>query len=102
MRPLFIFWVRKMHWRRDRLPTPVFLVFPCGSAGKKSTCNVGDLASVPGLGRYPEEVKGYPLQYFDLENSIDYIVHEVAESDTTEPLSLSDIAKFFCLKNFLK
>ena len=91
-----------MHWRRDRLPTPVFLVFPCGSAGKKSACNVGDLGSVPGLGRYPEEGKGYPLQYFDLENSIDYIVHEVAESDTTEPLLLSDIAKFFCLKNFLK
>ena len=29
-------------WRRDRLSTPVFLGFPCGSAGKESTCNVGD------------------------------------------------------------
>ena len=30
-------------WRRDRLPTPVYLGFPYGSAGKESTCNVGDL-----------------------------------------------------------
>ena len=28
---------------RDRLPTPVFLGFPGVSAGKESTCNVGDL-----------------------------------------------------------
>jgi len=35
--------VRKIHWRRDRLPTPVFLGFPCGSAGKESSCNAGDL-----------------------------------------------------------
>ena len=28
---------------RDRLPTPVFLGFPCGSAGKESTRSVGDL-----------------------------------------------------------
>ena len=38
-------------WRRDRLPTPVFLGFPHGSAGKESSCNVGDLGSIPGLGR---------------------------------------------------
>jgi len=42
-------WVRKIRWRRDRLPTLVFLGFPCGSAGKESTCNVGDLGSIPGL-----------------------------------------------------
>ena len=41
-------WVRKICWRRDRLPTPVFLGFPCGSAGKESTCNVGDLGLTPG------------------------------------------------------
>ena len=35
-------------WRRNRLPTPVFLGFPCGSAGKESTCNVGDLGSILG------------------------------------------------------
>ena len=32
--------------------------FPCGSAGKESTCNVGDLGSIPGLGRYPGEENG--------------------------------------------
>ena len=62
-------WVREVPWRRDRLPTPVFLGFPCGSASKESTCNVGDLGSIPGLGRSPGEVKGYPLQYSALENS---------------------------------
>ena len=66
------------------LPTPVFLGFPCGSTGKESTCNAGDLGSIPGLGRYPGEGKDYPLQYSGLENSIDCIVHGVAELDTTE------------------
>ena len=46
-------WVRKIPWRRDRIPTPVFLGFPGGSAGKESTCNVGDLGSISGLGRSP-------------------------------------------------
>ena len=45
------------------LPTPVFLGIPCSSAGKESACNVGDLGSIPGLGRTPGEEKGYPLQY---------------------------------------
>ena len=47
-----------MPWRRNRLPTPVFLGFPCGSVGKEFTCNVRDLGSVPGLGRSPGEGKG--------------------------------------------
>ena len=42
-------------------PTPVFLGFPCGPAGKESACNVGDLGLIPGLGRSPGEGKGYPL-----------------------------------------
>ena len=46
-------WVGKIHWRRDRLPTSVFLGFPCGSAGKESACNAGDLGSIPRVGRYP-------------------------------------------------
>ena len=54
-------WVGKIHWRRDRLLTPVFLGFPCGSAGKESACSAGDLGSISGLGRSPEEGKGYPL-----------------------------------------
>ena len=48
---------------RHMLPTPVFLGFPWGLASKESTCNVGDLGSIPGLGRSPGEGKGYPLQY---------------------------------------
>ena len=68
-------WVRKIHWRRDRLPTPVFLGFPRGSAGKESACNVGDLGSIPELGRSPGEGKGYPFQYSGLENSMDCVVH---------------------------
>ena len=47
--PQFISWVVKICWRRDRLPTPVFLGFPCGSAGKESACNAGGLHSIPGL-----------------------------------------------------
>ena len=55
-------------WRRDRLPTPVFLGFPGGSDGKESACNVGDLGSIPGLGRSPGGGHGKPLQYSCLEN----------------------------------
>ena len=57
------FLVGKIHWRRDRLPTPVFMGFPGGSAGKESACNAGDLGLIPGLGRSPGEGRGYPLQY---------------------------------------
>ena len=35
--------------------------FPGGSAGKESSCNVGDLGLIPGLGRSPGEGNGYPL-----------------------------------------
>ena len=73
-------------WRRDRLPTPVFLGFPCGSVGKESTCNAGDPGLIPGSGRSPGEQKGYPLQYSALENSMDCIVHGVSKS----PTQLSD------------
>ena len=51
-------------------------------AGKESACNVGDLGLNPGSGRSPGEGKGYPLQYFGLENSMDRIVHGVAKSQT--------------------
>ena len=50
---------------------------------------MGDLGSIPVLGRLPGEGKGYPLQDSGLENSMDCIVHRVAESDTIERLSLS-------------
>ena len=70
--PQFDSWVRKIPWRRDRLPNPAFLGFPCGSAGKEYACNVGDLGLIPGLGRSPGEGKDYGLQYPGLENSMDY------------------------------
>ena len=57
-------------------------MFPGDSASKESSCNVGDLGLIPGLGRSPGEGKGYPLQYSGLENSMDYIVHGIAESRT--------------------
>ena len=56
--------------------------FPCGSAGKESACNSGDLGSIPRLGRYPGEGKGYPLRYSGLGNSMDWIVHRVTKSWT--------------------
>ena len=55
---------------------------PHGSVGKESTCSVGDLGSIPALGRSPGEEKGYPLQYSGLENSVDCIVHRISKSRT--------------------
>ena len=68
--------------------------FPCGSAGKESSCNAGDLGSIPGLGRSPGEGRGYPLQYSGLENSMDCVVHGVAKSRTRP----SDSHSFLCVK----
>ena len=58
-----------------------------GSDSKESTCNVGDLGLIPGLGRCPGEVNGNPLQYSYLENSMDRrawqaTVHGVAKNCT--------------------
>ena len=57
----------KIFWRRDRLPTPVFLSFPCDSDGKESAGNVG-LGSVPEFGRSPGGGHGNLLQYSCLVN----------------------------------
>ena len=70
------------HWRRDSLPTPVFLGFPCGSAGKESARSAGDLGLIPGLGSYPREGKGYLLQCSGMGNSMECIGHGVAKSQT--------------------
>ena len=64
------------------VPEGVILGFPAGSAGKESACNVGDLGLIPGLGRSPGEENGYPLQYSDLENLMNCVVHRVAKSRT--------------------
>ena len=58
-------------WRRDRRSTPVFLGFPGGSDGKESTCIVGDLGSISGLGRSSGGDHGNPFQYSCLENPMD-------------------------------
>ena len=77
-RSWFDSWVGKIRWRRDRLPTPVLLGFPCGSGGKGPACNLGDLGSLPGSRRSPGDGKGYPLQYSRLGN------WGLKESDMTE------------------
>ena len=64
-------WVREIPWRRNRLPSQVFLGFPGGSEGKESTCNVEDLSSIPGFGRSPWGGPGNPLQYSCLGNPMD-------------------------------
>ena len=65
----------------------VYMGFPGGSDGKESACSVGDLGSIPGLGRSPGEENIYPCQYSCLKNSKDRrawraTVHEVAKSWT--------------------
>ena len=54
------------------------ILFPGNSDSKESTCNVGDLGSIPGLGRFPGGGHGNPLQYSCLENPT-ATVHGVAE-----------------------
>ena len=56
--------------------------FPGSSAGKESTCNAGDLGSIPGLGRSPGEENSNPLQYSGLENFMDCLVLGVTKSWT--------------------
>ena len=86
-RPQFDSWVGKIHWRRHRLPTPIFLGFPGGSDGKESACNVGDQGSIPGWGRSSGEGKSNSLQDSSLENPMDRgawpaTIHGVAKSQT--------------------
>ena len=71
----------------DRITTPVFLGFLGGSDSKESTCNVGDLGSIPGLGKSPGGGHGNLLQYSCLENPMDRgawwaTVHGVTKSWT--------------------
>ena len=48
-----------------------FFGLPCGSVGKESNCNAGDLGVIPGLGRSPGEGNGNSGQYSGLENPMD-------------------------------
>ena len=92
-RPQFDSWVRKIPWRRHRLPVPVFLGFPGGSVSKESSCNVEELGSIPGLGRSPGGGHGNSVQYPFLENThrlrnlVGYSPWDVKESDKTEQLT---------------
>ena len=70
------------------------LGLPGGSNSKESAHNLGDLGSIPGLGRPPGEGNGYSLQYSFLENSMDRgaswaIVQGVAKSWTQLRLTFS-------------
>ena len=92
-RPRFVSWIGKIPWRRDRLPTPVFLGSPGGSDSTESPCNAGDLVLIPGLGRSRGGGRGNLLQYSCVENPQEqkslagYSPCGHKESDTTERLS---------------
>ena len=78
---LVCFLVGKIPWRRDRLPTPVFLGFPGGSAGKESACNECRRPGFdPWAGKIPWRRERIPTPCSDLENSMD--CHK--DWDTTE------------------
>ena len=83
-------WIGKIPWKRDRLPTPVFLGFPDGSDSKESTCNAGDLGSILWLGRSFGGGLSNLLQYSCLENPhgqrslVGYSPWDRKESDMTE------------------
>ena len=78
----------KINGRNGRFSlSPTMQGFTCGTDIKASACNVGDLGSIPGLGRSPGEVTGNPLQYSCLENSMDggawqATVHVIEKSQT--------------------
>ena len=71
--------------------------FPDRSVGKEYAYNAGDPGLIPGLGRSPGERKGCPLQYSGLENSMDCIVHGVANSQTE--LSDFDLLTYYKLSS---
>ena len=79
--------------------------FPGGSDHKESACNAGDVGLIPGLGRFPGEGNGYPLQYPCLENSMDRgtwwaTVHGIANSQTQLKRLTLALPFFPCGLNF--
>ena len=88
---LFFFpcsWVGKIPWRRDRLPTPVFLGFPCGSTGKESACNACRPEFDPWVGKIPWRRERLPTPVFWPGEFHGYGPWGRKESDTTERLTL--------------
>ena len=86
--------VGKMCWKMDKIPTPVLLGFPCGSAGKESACNARHLSLIPGLERSPWKRERLPIPLFWPRKFHGlYSPWGHKESDTTEQLSLSHRTK---------
>ena len=85
---------RKWRWRGLGFNLCQQMGFPSGSDSKESACNVGDLGSIPGMGRSPGEGNWYPLQYSGLEDPHEqrtlegYHPWDCKESDRTEQLAL--------------
>ena len=71
----FLCW--EVPWRRDRLPTPVFLSFPCGSAGKESVCNCRRPGFNPCVGKIPCRRKRLSTPAFWLGESMNYTIQRV-------------------------
>ena len=101
--------IGKIPWRKVQQPTPVFMGFPGGSDGKESTCNVGGMGSIPGLGRSPGGGHGTPLQCSCLENPheqrnlLGYSPCNHRESDMTERQTKHNTAQHsFPQDHFLK
>ena len=91
---LFNSWVGKIHWRKFRLPTPLFLGFPGDSAGKKSSCS-GRPGFDPWVGNIPWRREQLPTQVFQprefhgQKSLADYSRWHHKESDITKQLSFS-------------
>ena len=85
--PWFNSWVGKILWRKDRLPPPVFLGFPCGSAGKESACNGGDLGWEDPLEK--GKATHSSVLAWRIPWTVLYSPWGSKESDTTERLFLS-------------
>ena len=79
--------MKKIPWRRDRLPSPVFLGFPGGSDGKEFACSAGALGSIPRSGNLVEKGTATLSNILCLENSMDRgawqsTVHGITKSQT--------------------
>ena len=91
--------MQQLHWKSLALiGIREVTGFPDGSDSEESACNVGDLGSIPGLGRFLGEGYGNPLQYSCLENPMDRgawwaTVHKVSELDMTECLSTAHMER---------
>ena len=93
---------QEIPWRRDKLPTYVFMDFPGGSDSKESACNARDLSIIPGL-EDPLRNVCQPTPVFLPGESHGQRSPEDCrgrkESDTTEPACLLFLIFFFFLKD---